>query len=139
MFDFVFLTVVKFVLLQGIGTLHPSAAVPPPRASHDRGWIGILLGILAVLVLIIILIVLLFYLRYVMPFLMEMYGNALPLPFAMSYTILLRPTRLPSHMSHNHDCKVKRCRVMSRYVISSPVTPLSRITSRHYIRKFHFM
>ena len=86
MIDFVFLTVVKFVLLQGIGTLHPSAAVPPPRASHDRGWIGILLGILAVLVLIIILIVLLFYLRYVITFLMEMYGNALPLPFERDFT-----------------------------------------------------
>jgi len=65
MIDFVSLTIVKCVSLQGIGAPHPSAAVPPPMASHDRGWIGILLGVLAVLVLVIIVIVLLFYLRYV--------------------------------------------------------------------------
>ena len=61
---FVILTIAQFVWLQGMGAPHPSAAVPPPSASHDRGWIGILLGILAVLVLIIIVIVLLFYLRF---------------------------------------------------------------------------
>ncbi|KAL9958736.1 hypothetical protein ACROYT_G035791 [Oculina patagonica] len=48
---------------KGVGAPHPSAAVPSPAASHDRSWIGILLGILAVLVLIIIVIVLLFYWR----------------------------------------------------------------------------
>ena len=85
MIDLFFLTIVKFVLLQGKGAPHPSAAVPPPVASHDRGWIGILLGILAVLVLIILLIVLLFYLRYAlptMPSLMYMPGH--DKPFSLS-------------------------------------------------------
>ena len=86
MIDFIFLTIVKFVSLQGKGVPHPSAAVPPPATSHDRGWIGILLGILAVLVLIILVIVLLFYLRYAlltMPSLMAMPGHAMPFSHAM--------------------------------------------------------
>lgn len=86
MIDFISLTIVKFVLLQGKGVPHPSAAVPPPAASHDRGWIGILLGILAVLVLIILVIVLLFYLRYVlsiMTYLMAIPGHAMPFSHAM--------------------------------------------------------
>ncbi|PFX18444.1 Brain-specific angiogenesis inhibitor 3 [Stylophora pistillata] len=48
---------------KGIGTPHPSASVPSPGSSHDRSWIGILVGILAVLVLIIIVVVFLFYWR----------------------------------------------------------------------------
>ena len=96
MIDFCFLTIVKFVSMQGKGAPHPSAAVPPPVASHDRGWIGILLGILAVLVLIILVIVLLFYLRY------APIDHAIFNDNARSrYTILSRHAMNHSVASHN--------------------------------------
>ena len=131
MIDFVFLTFVKFVSLQGIGAPHPSAAVPPPVASHDRGWIGILLGILAVLVLIIIVIVLLFYLRYVasrhtiFSFLCGVTPCHIPFCHALQGYQLIRHT--------TSTCHAKLCNVMSHYAMPSPVAPLNHVTSCHTI------